>query len=563
MDRVWYSPDGETTFIRTATGRVWQTSDGDKWIASDAAPPVVAAPPAQRPPEPAARITGAGTLYAAGQNVWKSEDGGANWANVTEYQRQSILGGPLADAAASPTRAEEITVAGATGVWRSLDAGSSWVGLNDTLPNLPAERILAAPSDGQPLRILAPGGVELIWPQGEQAGWRVATNSLFSAELALRSRIPGQPSAAVRAGDVVYAGYSDGRLAVSGDRGRTWTDSPRIEGAGRIERVYSDERDASFALVITNAAQRARVLRTVNRAAFWEDITSNLPAGAVRGLAADRLTGAVYVATDAGVFFTYTDTSAAAPPSVWVRLREEPARDVMLDSGGNQLYVALDGRGVHATMAPHRLRDPRVVSAGDRILRAAAPGSLLSVIGARVHSAQAGDQPASVLAANDLESQVQLPMDLTGSGVMISFNSSGGRIQIGLPVTSASPSIFIDKDGNPLVMNADTGLMLDAGTPARSRSRLQILVSGLGRVTPEWPVGLAAPLQDPPRVVAGVRAYLDREPLRVTKATLAPGYVGMYVVEVEVPAIVNRGSAELYLEADRETSNRVRIWIEP
>jgi hypothetical protein len=30
-----------------------------------------------------------------------------------------------------------------------------------------------------------------------------------------------------------------------------------------------------------------------------------------------------------------------------------------------------------------------------------------------------------------------------------------------------------------------------------------------------------------------------------------------------VPAIVNRGSAEFYLEADRETSNRVRVWIEP
>jgi uncharacterized protein (TIGR03437 family) len=139
----------------------------------------------------------------------------------------------------------------------------------------------------------------------------------------------------------------------------------------------------------------------------------------------------------------------------------------------------------------------------------------------------------------------------------------GGRIQIGLPVTAASPSIFVDKDGNPLIMNAETGLMLDAATPARSRTRLQILVSGLGRVSPNWPVGLAAPLQDPPRVLASVRAYLDREPLNVARATLAPGYVGLYLVEVDVPTIVNRGSAEFYIEAAGETSNRVRIWIEP
>ena len=36
---------------------------------------------------------------------------------------------------------------------------------------------------------------------------------------------------------------------------------------------------------------------------------------------------------------------------------------------------------------------------------------------------------------------------------------------------------------------------------------------GFGQVTPDWPTGLAAPLSDPPRVVARVRAYLDGAPL--------------------------------------------------
>jgi uncharacterized protein (TIGR03437 family) len=143
------------------------------------------------------------------------------------------------------------------------------------------------------------------------------------------------------------------------------------------------------------------------------------------------------------------------------------------------------------------------------------------------------------------------------------MNASGKRIEIGLPVSSASPSILVDKDGSPLLMDADTGLMLDAGSPAHSRTRVQVLVSGLGRVSPQWPVGMAAPLQDPPRVVIPVRAYADREPLEVVRATLAPGYVGLYLVEVVLPAIVNRGPAELYLEAGRESSNRVQLWLEP
>jgi uncharacterized protein (TIGR03437 family) len=115
----------------------------------------------------------------------------------------------------------------------------------------------------------------------------------------------------------------------------------------------------------------------------------------------------------------------------------------------------------------------------------------------------------------------------------------------------------------PLIVNADTGLMLDAATPARSRTRLQIFATGLGKVKPDWPAGVPAPTNDPPNVIANVQVFLDREPLPVTRAMLAPGYVGLYLVEVQLPDIVNRGSAELFLEAAGHRSNQVRLFLEP
>jgi len=51
--------------------------------------------------------------------------------------------------------------------------------------------------------------------------------------------------------------------------------------------------------------------------------------------------------------------------------------------------------------------------------------------------------------------------------------------------------------------------------------------------------------------------------VQVTRAILAPGYIGMYLVEIEVPNIVNYGPAELYIETDGQPSNRVRVYIEP
>jgi len=74
---------------------------------------------------------------------------------------------------------------------------------------------------------------------------------------------------------------------------------------------------------------------------------------------------------------------------------------------------------------------------------------------------------------------------------------------------------------------------------------------------------MPAPLENSPRVAATTKVYLDREALEVTRAILAPGYVGFYLIEVQLPAIVNRGPAELYVEADGQQSNRVRVYLEP
>ena len=121
----------------------------------------------------------------------------------------------------------------------------------------------------------------------------------------------------------------------------------------------------------------------------------------------------------------------------------------------------------------------------------------------------------------------------------------------------------IDRDGTPLVLDADTGVLLDGSNPAHSNYRLVVLATGLGAVRPEWPAGRPAPAQNPPEVVAPVRAFLDRSPVDVTRAVLAPGYIGLYLIEIQLPAIVNSGSSELYIEAGGEESNRVSIVIEP
>jgi len=133
-----------------------------------------------------------------------------------------------------------------------------------------------------------------------------------------------------------------------------------------------------------------------------------------------------------------------------------------------------------------------------------------------------------------------------------------------LALQPVAPAIFVDsRDGAPLVLDAATRTMLDAMNPAHSRSHIQVLATGLGKVVPDWPAGLPAPLENPPRLAGTIRALLDRVPVDVTNATLAPGYTGLYLIEIELPKIVNFGPAELHLELDGQVSNSVRVYIEP
>jgi uncharacterized protein (TIGR03437 family) len=584
VTRAWYSDDGSQLYVRTQSGRIFMTGDFDHWTENpSAAAPGDPAIPARAASQPEARTrlvaaqSRAGRVYALGRFAWRSDDGGSTWANVTGFRQESILGRGLMDLAVSPRDPDEIVVAGVTGVWRSLDGGDTWVGINDRLPNLPVERILYVPSGGGPVRIAARDntGQEFEWAPGNSVGWRPVDSTRLAQELVTRAaisrRVEATASAFATSGQYVYAGAVDGRLFASSDLGETWRQYGAPDG-GEVKAVWVDPQEPWIAIAVLapktgEAASRARVMRTITAGGVWQDITDNLPGGlAVHGVTADHATGALYVATDAGVYLTYSDLRSGGAPTAWTLLAGLPearALDVKLDAAGNQLYTGVEGYGVYAALAPHRVRDLRVVSAADLESRAASPGALMSVLGARVDAVRSGTRGVPLLAASADASQIQIPFDVSGSSLPLAIQAQGRLVNIDLALKTVSPAIFAGADGMPMIVNADTGALLEPLAPAHSSGRLQVFATGLGRVTPDWPAGVAGPLENPPAVRAGIRAYLNREPLEVVKATLAPGYIGFYLVEVQLPKVVNGGQAELYLEAEGQQSNHVLVYLEP
>jgi hypothetical protein len=232
-----------------------------------------------------------------------------------------------------------------------------------------------------------------------------------------------------------------------------------------------------------------------NTGGFWDDLTANLATRPPMALPPTALP-AWSTPLPTGAFLARADLEGAGPASTWApvtgSLPAARATDVMLDAAGNQLYVALEGYGVYAAPAPHRARTLRVVNAADFTNRAAAPGSLVSVLGGPVRTARASGLEYPVLASSETGAQIQVPFEATGPAVSLTLDGAT-QVSLGLAVQPVSPAIFVDRDGAPLLLDADTGLMLDAAirrVPGRA-SRFWL---------PDW--GACSHLADRPRRAA-------------------------------------------------------------
>ena len=572
--RVWYSPDGTRLYARTQSGRVFETADGEVWTPAAAAVeiPDRPAPAVARLPENGARVVAGsfGRVYALGRQLFRSDDGGRTWADLTSFRSESVIGLGQASVATSNVNPDQIVAANQYGVWRSMDGGLSWAGLNQSLPNLEVRRILSTPTGtiGTRIEVAGLGAAELT--PGTSV-WTPVKDMVHELEAAALKHYAAQVRADVLSlavsGSSVYLGTADGRILLSRDGGNTF-DPTSAQASGPVERIWADPTRPVVALAAIGGSSGDHVLRTTNGGLFWDALDSGtLPNAAAHGIWGERAGGAAYVATDRGVYWARVDLDGASLVNInWTRLSDSlpdaPATDVRLDPAGVRLYAAIDGYGVFAASAPHRARNLRIVNAADLSTRPAAPGSLLSVVGGRVSAARGGNLDYPVLAAGDDASQIQVPFAAAGPNVTLALTTLEGQQRLGVQVLPVSPVIFVGGDGVAMLQDAQSGLLLDANNPARSGAHVQVFATGLGRVRPEWPTGLAAPMDNPPAVAANIRAFVNGTPVQVVRATLAPGFIGFYQIELELPAINNAGPAELYITADGVESNRVQLLIE-
>jgi uncharacterized protein (TIGR03437 family) len=244
--------------------------------------------------------------------------------------------------------------------------------------------------------------------------------------------------------------------------------------------------------------------------------------------------------------------------------------------------------GVAMTVAPPVIATGGVVSAAASSQALLAPGSLITIYGSRLSQGQVqakSPYPTTLAGSRILLANRYAPLSFASNGQInaivpygIAVNtaqqvlaSAAGALSIPQPVNvaAAAPAIFTTNNtgqGQGVIVGVPKGggsqAIADAAHPVKAGDAIVVYCTGLGEVSPPVPAGTPAPPALLSRTVNAVTATIGGFASHVFFAGLAPGFVGMYQVNVTVPSGITPGNqVPVVLTAAGQRSNAPTIAV--
>lgn len=166
--------------------------------------------------------------------------------------------------------------------------------------------------------------------------------------------------------------------------------------------------------------------------------------------------------------------------------------------------------------------------------------------------------PAPLVFVSPGQINAQMPYGLRSSGVLVRVRTAGGVSGLApVSVQSSAPRLFtrtLDGRGEAIALHANYQL-IDAQRPATPGEVIILYLTGLGEVQP--PVAAGTPAGDGgaggplSRTVETVSVTVGGAPARVHFSGLAPGFAGLYQLNVELAPSMAGGNLEIQVSTPR------------
>lgn len=210
---------------------------------------------------------------------------------------------------------------------------------------------------------------------------------------------------------------------------------------------------------------------------------------------------------------------------------------------------------------------------------ALAPGALVSLYGSGLSISTAtaaslplpttlggavvnvGGVPAPILYASSTQLNIQIPFEVSAGSTAASITAGGAAAgKTTLSLSALAPGLFLLPQGTAAVVNQD-GSLNSQTQPASVGSIVSAYLTGLGPVNPPVATGVAAPAAPLSYVTATATATIGNANAPVKFAGLAPGFAGLYQVNILVPPMAS-GQYPLQVAVNGVLSNAALISVQ-
>jgi uncharacterized protein (TIGR03437 family) len=212
-----------------------------------------------------------------------------------------------------------------------------------------------------------------------------------------------------------------------------------------------------------------------------------------------------------------------------------------------------------------------------------APGSLISIFGNKLAGPGAADRlplPTTLGGSTAVLAGIAMPLLFTSDGQInavvpyetavnttqqvILIRGSSTSVPQTLTVAAAAPGIFTaDSSGKGQgIIFGPSGSLADPAHPVKAGDVVVIYCTGLGKVSPAVPTGSPAPVSPLSNVVSQTSVTIGGIQVAPMFAGLTPGFVGLYQVNVGIPAVVTAGDqVPVFITAAAQPSLPVTIAV--
>jgi uncharacterized protein (TIGR03437 family) len=193
-------------------------------------------------------------------------------------------------------------------------------------------------------------------------------------------------------------------------------------------------------------------------------------------------------------------------------------------------------------------------------LDAIAPLPLQSSLGGV--SVEVNGVAAPVLYASSNQINFQIPWETKAGSATILVSTNGLKSsQVNITVQAAAPGVF-EQNSHAVAQNSDFSLN-SSSNPAKVGGTILAYLTGAGAVSHQPADGAVASAGPLSTVTSTVTATIGGKIANVAFAGLAPGFVGLWQVNVVVPAGLTKGDYPLTVTVDGQTSNSANVSVTP